>query len=60
MSTAYYTKLQASLHHLEQSVPEGLQADEQSALSRGFARLFGLISAQIEAIYEYDSRHRTV
>lgn len=60
MSTAYYNQLQARLHQLEQSIPEGLQDDEKSALSRGFSRLFGLIYAQIEAIYEYNSRHRSV
>lgn len=60
MSTAYYSQLAASLSRVEQSLPSGLQPEEQTALTQAFSRLFSLISAQIEAIYEYNSRHRTM
>lgn len=60
MSTAYYSQLAARISSVEQNIPSGLQPEEQSALHQAFSRLFSLISDQIEAIYEYNSRHRTV
>ena len=60
MSTSYYNQLIASLSRVEQSIPSNLQPEEQTALSQAFSRVLSLIFEQIEAIYEYNSRHRTM
>lgn len=60
MSTSYYNQLIASLSRVEQSIPSNLQPEEQTALSQAFSRVFSLIFEQIEAIYEYNSRYRTM
>lgn len=58
MNTSYYHSLSAGLSRLESSLPEGLEAEERSAIRTAISAIRSWISTQLAEIQRIEQERR--